>query len=426
MQQHLHNLVLRETDWWTIATAALCGVACGVPGAYLVLRRLSMLGDAISHAILPGLAAAFLLTSSRAVVPMFIGALVTGLLAATLSAGVSRLGRVGEDAALGVVFSSLFALGVLLITVASRNVDLDPGCVLYGLIDAVALDRRPVLGFEIPRSFLVLAPMCAFNILVICLFHKELAITAFDPGLATAQGFRAPLVHNLFLGLVAATCVASFEAVGSILVVAMLIVPGATAYLLTDRLSRMLVIAAIAAALSAFLGYLAALTTGAAVAGAVSVMLGVLFTLALLFAPAHGLVPRAVRRIMLAVRIRQEDILADLHRSGETPGAGPATVPAPHASTLLDSLALAALRMRGLIRRPPSGPVLTRRGREAAATVIRSHRLWESYLSEHLRLPANRLHAPAHRMEHYISERMREDLARGLRTDTDPQGKRIP
>lgn len=407
---------LSSIDLWTIAVAAACGVACGVPGVYLVLRRLSMLGDAISHAVLPGLAVAFLLTGSRSVFPMLAGALVTGLLTASLSAGVSRLGRVAQDAALGVVFTSLFALGVLLISLFSRNVDLDPGCVLYGLIDAAALDTRPILGLEVPRSLLVLAPCAIINVALVVLFRKELALTSFDPELATALGFNASIIHYALLAMVAATCVVSFEAVGSILVVAMLIVPGATAYLLTQRLSRMLPIAAAIAVVGAVAGYLLARETGAAVAGAISVALGAQFALALALSPSQGLIPKIARRVRLTLRIRQEDVLANLFRASEGTAA-------PAALGSLDRLSLFTLQARGLVAR---GPALTPKGHAHARALIRAHRLWETYLADNLGLPTDHLHDPAHRMEHFIDEALREELARDTRAETDPQGKKIP
>ncbi|CAG0992533.1 Manganese transport system membrane protein MntD [Phycisphaerales bacterium] len=421
MTAAISNLSLHASDWWTIGTAAVCGVACGVPGVYLVLRRMSMLGDAISHAILPGLAAAFLFFGTRDVLAMLAGAMATGMLTAWLSAGVARLGKVPEDAAMGVVFTSLFALGVLLITLGSRNVDLDPGCVLYGLIDAVALDTRDVLGVAVPRSFLILSVFAVLNVSLVGVFYKELKIVSFDSALASALGFRSGVVHYTLLAMIAATCVASFEAVGSILVVAMLIVPGATAYLLTDRLSRMLVIAAVVACVAAFAGHLLALATGAAVAGAVSVALGGLFAGAALFSPRYGVVARALRRAALALRIRREDALANLYRAHE--GRAAETRRAPG---LLDHVAAWALRRQGLVVAKDGVSALTDAGLARARTLIRSHRLWETYLAERVGLPADHLHDPAHRVEHFITDELRGELAGDVGTDVDPQGREIP
>jgi manganese/zinc/iron transport system permease protein len=142
------GILVTSDDLWIVATAACCAVACAVLGCFLVLQRLSLLGDAISHAILPGLAVAFILTGSRGVPAMLAGAAVAAMLTAGLSGGLRRVGRIPEDAALGVVFSTLFALGVLLITWVAGRIDLDPGCVLYGLLELVPFDRVELAGWR--------------------------------------------------------------------------------------------------------------------------------------------------------------------------------------------------------------------------------------------------------------------------------------
>ena len=139
-------------DGWIVAAGILCAMSCALLGNFLVLRRMSMMGDAISHAVLPGLAIAFLVTNSRESLPMFIGAAIVGVLTALFTQWINRFGRVEESASMGVVFTSLFAIGLILIVRAADHVDLDPGCVLYGAIEMVPLDIRNVFGFEIPRA----------------------------------------------------------------------------------------------------------------------------------------------------------------------------------------------------------------------------------------------------------------------------------
>ena len=158
-QAHQQEFVgaLFAYDLWVIATAALVGALCGVLGCYLLLRRLSMLGDAISHAIPPGLAGAFLLSGSRSLAWMLLGAGVVGVLTGLLTAGLHRVAKIAEDASMGVVFTTLFALGVLLISFAARDVDLDPGCVLYGLLEFTPLDTVSFWGLELPRATASLA-----------------------------------------------------------------------------------------------------------------------------------------------------------------------------------------------------------------------------------------------------------------------------
>ncbi len=300
-------------DAWTIAAAICCCVACGTIGCYLVLRRMSMLGDAISHAILPGLAGAFLLSGSRDVLPMLLGAGVAGVLTALLSAALTRVGRVAEDASLGVVFSSFFALGVIMLGLAP-NLDLDASCVLYGNIECVPINLTTVMGMQIPDTMPRLALFAIINLGIIVIFFKEIRIVAFDPALATTMGISAGVVHYGLMGLIAATSVASFEAVGSVLVVAMLIAPGATAHFLTDRLSRMFLIAGVAGASAAVLGYLLAVWANVSVAGMISVVAGAQFVLAALLAPRYGILGRAARQAQLALRITREDALGMLFR----------------------------------------------------------------------------------------------------------------
>jgi manganese/zinc/iron transport system permease protein len=268
-------------------------------GSFLVLRRMSMMGDAISHAVLPGLAVAFLVTGSRASLPMFLGAAIAGVLTAMFTEWIRGAGKVDEGASMGVVFTTLFALGLLLVVQAADHVDLDPGCVLYGAIELTPLDTVSVGGHHIPRVVLTLGAVFLLNLTCVLLLYKELKISSFDPALATTLGIHARLMHYLLMTLVALTAVASFESVGNILVVAMLIVPAATAHLLTDRLSTMIALAVLFGAASAVLGHVGAIALPAAfgyqstnTAGMMALMSGLLFALALVFAPRQGILSR--------------------------------------------------------------------------------------------------------------------------------------
>ncbi|HMN97465.1 MAG TPA: metal ABC transporter permease [Phycisphaerales bacterium] len=410
---------LDADDLWVMATAACCAMACGLLGCFLVLQRLSLLGDAISHAILPGIAAAFIVTGSRASGGMLVGAAVAGLVTAFLAAAIRRIGRVPEDAALGVVFTSLFALGVVMITWVAGSIDLDPGCVLYGLIEFVPDDRVelpwPLAGVAVPRAFAWLAGALVVAVVFVSLLLKELRLVAFDASLATAMGFSAAALHSVFLGVTTATIVLSFEAVGSILVVAMLVAPGATARLLVDRLGAMLLVAALAGLASAVGGYLLALCMDTSVAGAMSVVAGGLFAAALLLSPRHGAVARLLQRWALTLRIRGEDILGELHRAGEPRPSPPSAIaePPPEMPRWERSLATRLLLLRGLATRSAAGLALTPRGAERAEELVRHHRRWERYLLRETELPLDHLHEPAHRVEHFIAG----DLARRLEAE---------
>lgn len=296
-------------DTWIVIVGALAAVCCALLGNFLVLRKMSMMGDAISHAVLPGLAIAFLVTGARASFTMFIGAAIVGVLTAVFTQWVSRFGKVDEGASMGIVFTTLFAAGLLLIVQAADHVDLDPSCVLYGAIEMTPLDvvwRGELLGMsvEVPRAAIVLSCVLLINLGCVLAFYKELRIVCFDSALATTMGINANLIHYLLMTLVAVTTVAAFEAVGSIIVIAMLIVPAAAAHLLTDRLDRMILFSALFSVVTAVLGHISALTVPTwfgfeetSTSGMMAVMAGLLFIAVALAAPRHGILVKKFRRI---------------------------------------------------------------------------------------------------------------------------------
>lgn len=428
-------------DTWIVVAGVLCAMSCALLGNFLVLRKMSMMGDAISHAVLPGLAVAFLLTGSRASLPMFVGAAVVGILTAVFTEWVRGFGQVEESASMGVVFTALFAIGLILIVQAADRVDLDPGCVLYGAIEMTPLDVVNVLGAWIPRAVIVLSIVFVINLLFVLVFYKELKLSSFDPGLATTLGINARLMHYLLMTFVAVTTVAAFEAVGSILVVAMLIVPGAAAHLLTDRLGRMLVLSLVVAAASAGLGHAAAITvpvwfgySDTNTAGMMAVMAGLLFTIILFVAPHHGLLSRAVGRAALRIRIAREDILGLLYRQEEASGsAGSHSMDFGRlrqrtgTKSLIGRLALLDLRRRGELAASTDGFRITDAGRRHARELVRSHRLWETYLHEEVGVGVDHVHASADRIEHFTAEPLREAITSSLKEPArDPHGEEIP
>jgi manganese/zinc/iron transport system permease protein len=453
-------MTIGSADLWIVFTGACAGVACAVCGLFLVLRRMSMLGDAISHAVLPGIAGAFLLSGSRAYAPMFAGALGTGVLTALGASWLKRATRLDEETSLGIILSTFFALGVVMITFTARSVDLDPGCVLYGLIEYVPFDTAAIGGWRVPRAVLVLAPTALAVSALAWAALPALRLGAFDP--AYAQASRASRGYEYVVLIATAfVTVASFEAVGSILVVAMLVAPGATALLLTDRLGRALVIAAASAVASAVIGYALALFFDSSVAGMMSVVTCMLFALAAVLAPRHGALARWLAHERLAQRIAEEDVLGLLWRRDEGTrviGAGETVagliVQATRGGTR-QRRAVRALRASGLVEVSGrargagsrtsttadfSGPGLgagaqagvtpdlhlTPAGRARAAALVRGHRLWERYLDTNTALTPDHLHAPSDRAEHFLTPEMRAQLAREAGGAADPHGRAIP
>jgi manganese/zinc/iron transport system permease protein len=424
-------------DLFPLLAATLAAATCGLLGNFLVLRRLSLMGDAISHSVLPGLVVAFILTGSRSPFPMFLGAAAAGIATVGLVELVKRLGRVEPGAAMGVVFSVLFALGVLLIeSGGARHIDLDADCVLHGQLETLVWYDPPgslagLLSLDTlraaPRQVTTLLGVLLATAAFVTLLYKELRLAAFDPDLATTQGFNATLLNALFMLFVAAATVASFEAVGSILVIAMLVCPAATARLLTDRLASQIWCSLALAVAGAISGYLGATwipmrfgVDSVNAAGSITLALGGLLVIAVIASPRHGLVRRLLRRRQLAGEIAHDDLLATLFRASE---AGEPRLTPSRLHTLLPGRAVRAATARatrrGLLATDRRGISLTESGLHAGAEIVRRHRLWEHYLVDRAGLAPDHVHEPAERLEHFGS-----GPAPG--PATDPHGKPIP
>lgn len=425
-------------DTWIVVAGILCAVAAALPGNFLVLRRMSLLGDAISHAILPGLVVAFLISESRASVPMFVGAVIVGVLTALFTEWIRDFGEVDEGASMGVVFTTLFALGLTMIVRLANTVDLDPGCVLYGAIELKWMDMVSVAGLEFPRIVLTLGVVAALNSVFVVIFFKELRLSAFDPSLATSLGFNARWMHYLLMIDVAITAVACFETAGNILVVAMFVVPPATAFLLTQRLSSMILVSVIVAALSAIIGHISAMVVprwfgfgSTNTPGMMALTAGLIFLLASLFAPRNGVLARIVRRQKLSLRILSEDLIALLYRLDEK-HAGCSTTLEQLRSKLFSGALSSWLLMRrhvykGRVTRTMSGFQLTDQGRRLGAELVRSHRLWEQYLVTEGGVSVDRIHGQAEKLEHFTGRDLRDRLQQETSApSTDPHGRPIP
>ena len=301
---------------WIVVMGFLITSACGLIGNYLILRRMALVGDAISHSILPGLAIAFLFSQSLKTLPMFVGALTAGIITTVLIELIHKKTRVKQDAAIGITFSTLFAIGVIIISFGQTDsVHLDAECVLYGEIAFVGLDlfqtslgentlsivkRIPGLNSEIflngntltiaPPSVIRMAIVTAVTLLLILVFYKELLVTSFDSGLSSSLGINATLTHYALMGMLSVIIVSAFEAVGAILVIAMLILPGATASLLAHRLPKIFFLTLVHAVLSSIGGIHLATWLNCSPAGAMVVAGSILFLGAWAFSPNQGLI----------------------------------------------------------------------------------------------------------------------------------------
>jgi len=281
---------------WIILIGSLVGSSCALVGCFLILRRLAMLGDAISHAVLPGIVLAFLFSGGVGLVPALLGAGTFGVLTVAAVDLMQRHGRVQSDAAIGVVFTVFFALGVVMISALSSRVHLDAEHILFGEILFAPFDTWRVLGLDIPRAALIMGGVTVLNLLFVTLCYKQLKVCAFDPQLAASIGISVVFWHYALMAATSVTTVAAFESVGVVIVVAMLIVPANTAYLLTDRLGTMLALAVVAGVLSAAGGYALAALMDGSIAGAMATVSGLLFALAAFFSPSQGIITRRWRR----------------------------------------------------------------------------------------------------------------------------------
>jgi manganese/zinc/iron transport system permease protein len=284
------------TDFWILLAGGLVACSCSLIGCFLVLRRMAMIGDAISHSVLPGIIIVFMLSGSRETLFMMLGASVVGLLTVYLIQVFHQSG-VQSDASIGVVFTALFSVGVVLVNLFSQQAHIDLEGVLYGEIVHVPWDTISFSGIAMgPKAIWALGIVLLLSSAVIGLFYKQFKICSFDPVMAAAIGIPVVFFHYLLMGLVSVTAVASFESVGAILVVGLLVIPPATAYLLTEQLSRMILISMVVGLLSSTGGYYMSVLLDASIAGCMVTMAGVFFTLTLLLSPTHGVVWRKLRQ----------------------------------------------------------------------------------------------------------------------------------
>lgn len=403
---------------WAMATAAVVSAAAAVVGAVLVVRRMSLIGDAISHAVLPGIVAGVLLGGRPGGPLATLGAVAAALLTVWLAELLRGKARLSEDAAAGVVFTTLFAAGVALLSAAASRVDADPGCVLYGMLELVPFDTVPIAGIEVPRAFLSGAIVLAGLVAGLWATWRFQLATAFDADAARVVGMPARAMTLSLLCATAVVTVASFEAVGAVIVVAMLVVPAATAELLVSTLPRLILVAVALAVAAACGGYAVAWQAETNAAGMIASLLGVGYVVAVMVAP-EGMLARGTASLRLWWRVVCEDVLAEAWRVEEAGSEAP-SVPR---GGVAGALAAWWLTRRGRLL---PGRQLAPQGRVEAEMVVRSHRLWETWLGRHVRLPLDHLHPPAEWIEHYLGAEMRQRLEQEMATSADPHGSAIP
>lgn len=272
-----------------IILACLVALTCALPGVFLVLRRVSLMSDAISHAILLGIVLAFFYTKQLASPLLVVGATLVGVMTVSLTELLIQTQKVKKDTAIGLVFPFLFSIGVILINKYATGVHIDSDCILFGEIAFAPFNRWIIGDMDMgPVGYWMMGTVLLLNLIFILIFYKELKLATFDPALAAALGFYPVVLHYALMTLVSVTAVGAFEHVGSILVVALMIAPPAAAYLLTERLSHMLILSGAIGIVVAVSGYYVAYGLDASIAGSMAFMCGVVFFLVFMFAPERG------------------------------------------------------------------------------------------------------------------------------------------
>lgn len=271
--------------------ASLVATACAIPGTFLVLRKMAMISDAISHSILPGIVVGFFITQDLNSPLLILLAAVTGVITVVLVEYIQKTGLVKEDTAIGLVFPVLFSIGVIMIAKNANDVHLDIDAVLLGELAFAPFDRLFVSGMDVgPKSLWIIGSILLITIALLFAFFKELKLSTFDKGLSASLGFSPVIIHYGLMSVSSVTTVGAFDAVGAILVVALMIAPAATAYLLTTDLKKMLLISVLFGIFSAISGYWVAHLLDASIAGSITTMLGLLFLAVYLFAPSKGVI----------------------------------------------------------------------------------------------------------------------------------------
>lgn len=360
-----------------LLTGILVASGSAILGNFLILRKMAMMSDAISHAILPGLVAGYFLANGPNLLFGFLGAAAAAVVTVALVEALQKTRRVDAGSAMGIVFPAMFALGTVLVSKFFASVHLDTDAILYGNIEFASFDILFINGRNLgPQSLWVMGGLCVINLTFLALFYKELKVTTFDPGLAASIGISPTLMHYAMMTVLSITAVGAFTAVGAILVVALVIVPAASAYLLTNRLSMMIGLSAAIGSAAAISGYRAAVALDASIAGSMATMTAVLFGLALLFAPAHGLVAKAWRARRNRLQFVVDLLVVHLftHENTAAPASGH-----PVAQRLSDELrwstsatraALNRATKRGLIAMSDGHVALTDAGRLTAQEVL--------------------------------------------------------
>jgi len=400
-----------------LIASVLVGTMCGVLGCFIVLRNMSLIGDALSHAVLPGVVVGFIIFGTSAL-GIFMGAVAAGLFSAVMMTWIQQNVKTKNDAAIGIVFTAMFAIGVMAISKVSREgAHLDLDHFLFG----------NVLGLSDSDLYLT-AFITAFVLISVVAFYRFLFATTFQPVIAETMGISVKAVHYFLMLLLSFAVVASLQAVGVILVVAMLITPASTALLLSTRLKWVLAIAAGVGILSAVTGLILAVYFNTTPGPAMVLMATLFYLLSVFFAPQKGLLFRFLHKRKTQLKIQLEDTLKQslkLHERTQLT-----------MENLINRLGFDAARVKkhintlkqsGFLTLSGSALVITDTGIAEATKLVRAHRLWETFLVKNLGLSEEQIHEEAEKYEHILTEDLIDEMEADLDYPAaDPHGSPIP
>ncbi|MEM9157617.1 MAG: iron chelate uptake ABC transporter family permease subunit [Verrucomicrobiota bacterium] len=437
------NWTDQALDFWSfqepivrtvVIGAALIGLCCGLLGSFLVVRKLSLLGDTLSHAVLPGVAMGFLWNQTKDPVAILIGATIAGVFGTVVVSWIKQTTHLKEDSAMAMVLAGFYGIGVCLTTmIQSQPTGDKSGLDKFFFGQAAALSGEDVV---------VIGIISAITLIIIALFYKEFLAISFDMGFSSAIGLPAKGLHYILMALLTFAIVVSLQAVGVVLVSALLITPAAAAYLLTDRLRSMLILSAsfgiISGVLGAFISYLSTdIPTGPLIVIAATII----FTLAFFLGPRHGLLPKFIRRRRQRRRIGMENTLKAIFNLSEDDDfhSREFTLQALARARNTD-LQEAEKEMTQLIRNEFAEAIttshqltadtqfrVTERGWLRSCEIVRNHRLWELYLSQAAHYAHDHVHDDAEEIEHILGEEIVQKIEDRLSNPhEDPHGRLIP
>jgi ABC-type Mn2+/Zn2+ transport system permease subunit/Mn-dependent DtxR family transcriptional regulator len=411
---------------YALIGSIMLGLSCGLLGSFIVVRRMALVGDALSHAVLPGVAIGFLWNMTKDPLPIFVGAVLAGLAGTAMVTAITKTTRLKADTALGLVLASFFAVGVCMVTMIQRL----PTGNKSGL-DKFFFGQAAALGAD---DIILMSSVTGVAVALVTLFYKELLVTSFDIGFAQSSGLPVAWVHHGLMFLLAAATVIALQAVGVVLVSAMLITPAAAAYLLTDRMHRMLLLASafgvLAGVTGAFLSFVGrSLPTGPLMVVGASTVFGAAY----FFAPKHGVLARWWRHRTSAARTERENTLKAMYHVWEQGGFRDVGVTlkslAERRRETLDEALRRALDLARHRQATVRNDVVyfTPEGQQRAAEIVRNHRLWELYLTNSANIAPDHVHEDAEKIEHVLGETVVRQLERRLNYATvDPHGRTIP